>query len=428
MRTSIPRAEEYGISPSRGFLPAEDPLEYLPDPLYSPWESLAGKLPSLIRTRKIRHAIKQLDVISTEHLHSLQELQRAYSLLSFIMNAYVWGGDQPATVVPPQISIPFKSLCIQLELPPVATYAGLVLWNFKLGSKQAGANVVENLSTLVTFTGLEDESWFYLVSVAIEAHGAPMIPILLQALNAAADGDVDCVVASLQASASCLEELSFLLSRMYERCNPHIFYHRLRRYFAGSADVQRGYGQPNGVLLDDSTPVTQTASYRGASNAQSSLFHFIDIVLGVNHTDQGLGVATNESRENFLHSMRAYMPGPHRRFLEHVAAATNLRNFVGARTSDQKLVAAFNGCVNAMFGLRRKHIQIVARYIILTGSCGRNEPQTQEKKMRRGPSSALAENASRRGTGGTMLIPFLKRAARETSDAAVHAHVDLDES
>ncbi|KAH7042842.1 indoleamine 2,3-dioxygenase subfamily [Macrophomina phaseolina] len=423
MRTPIPRVEDYGISPTRGFLPADDPLERLSHPIYASWEALAKDLPSLIRRRKIRHAVEQLDVVSTEHLRSSQELRRACSLLGFIMNAYIWSGDQPATAVPPPISVPFTAVCKKLELPPVATYACLVLWNFKMASPQADAGMVENLSTLTTFTGLKDESWFYMISIAIEAHGAPMIPILLGALEAVLDGDVARVVAALHASAQCLDELSSLLGRMHEHCDPHVFYNRLRRFFAGSADVQRGSGQPNGVLLADGTRGAQRASHRGASNAQSSLFHFFDIVLGVDHCDHAPGAAADEPRENFLRSMRAYMPGAHRRFLAHVAAVANLRAFVRARAGDERLVGAFNGCVDALLALRRKHIQVVARYIVLAGSPGRCGPQLRDKKTAATTRSALAENPGRRGTGGTMLIPFLKQTAQETREAAVDVHL-----
>lgn len=422
MRISIPRAQDYGISPTRGFLPIDDPLKHIPDPLYTPWETLANDLPSLMQMRRVRHAVDQLDVISTEHLYTPQEIRRAYSLLGFILNAYIWSDNQPATVVPPQISIPFKALCIELELPPVATYAGLVLWNYKLASPELGADVVDNLSSLTTFTGLEDESWFYMVSVAIEARGAPMIPMLLEALESAYDADIDRTVSALNASARCLGELSSLLSRMYERCNPNVFYHQLRHFFAGSADVQRGRGQSNGVLFEDKTPEAQIASYRGASNAQSSLFHFLDIVLGVDHQDHVSSTTTEKPRENFLRSMRTYMPGPHRRFLESIETFASLRDFAHGGAPDDKLVAAFNGCVDALLRLRRKHIQIVTRYIILTGSNERHATRMRDTKAHTGLSSALDEDSSRRGTGGTKLIPFLKQAAQETREAAVDVH------
>ena len=66
-------------------------------------------------------------------------------------------------------------------MPPVATYAGVCLWNFKPLFPGEHIDNLENLSTLNTFTGSLDESWFFLVSVAIEARGAPILPLLLEA-------------------------------------------------------------------------------------------------------------------------------------------------------------------------------------------------------------------------------------------------------
>lgn len=423
MHNSIPRAEDYGISPQRGFLPAEDPLQCLPHPIYRPWEALVAKLPSLIQTRKIRYVVDRLEVIPLEYLQTIPELRRAYSLLGFIVNAYIWSGDKPAAVVPPPISIPFKALSEQLELPTSATYAGLVLWNFKVIKAEIEVDVLENLSTLNTFTGLQDESWFFLISVAIEKRGGPMIPILLEAMEAVLQTDTDRVITALQASALCLDDLRSLLTRMYEGCDPHIFYNQIRRFFAGSADVQ--HSQSNGVVFEDGSAGAKLTRHRGSSNAQSSLFQFLDIVFGVEHDNAAPGTITYERRSNFLHSMRAYMPGPHRRFLEDVATAANLRDFVHARASDEILVAAFNKCVEALIGVRRTHIQIVTRYIVLQGSNGGDGAHLRDKTAQRGTSSALAQNASRRGTGGTMLIPFLKQTMQETRKAAVDVQVDL---
>ena len=112
-------------------------------------------------------------------------------------------------------------------MPPVATYAGTVLWNFK-PIFLSDALVLDNLSTLTTFTGSLDEQWFFLVSTAIEAKGGPTIAIMLKAIEAARADDIETVIKCLQSFAQTLDELGSLLLRMYESCDPHIFYHRIR--------------------------------------------------------------------------------------------------------------------------------------------------------------------------------------------------------
>lgn len=131
MLPQIPRPGDFDVSPEHGFLPAELPLQFLDDPYYRPWENTVAALQALILTRRLRAVVDDLPVLSTDYLQSEPEWRRAYSILAFIAHAYIWGGDSPVDRVPPSISVPFLSTCRHLELPPVATYAGLVLWNWR---------------------------------------------------------------------------------------------------------------------------------------------------------------------------------------------------------------------------------------------------------------------------------------------------------
>lgn len=169
---------------------------------------------------------------------------------------------------------------------------------------------LENISTLNTFTGSLDESWFYLVSVAIEARAAPILPTMLDAIQAARMDDSRMVTACLKSFAERVDELGTLLQRMYENCDPHVFYHRIRPFLAGSKNMADA-GLPNGVLYEDGTGREEYRHYSGGSNAQSSLIQFFDLVLGVEHrpTGEKRPPETSESEEgtspparhNFIH-------------------------------------------------------------------------------------------------------------------------------
>ena len=98
MLPPVPTLQDYGISPTYGFLPMELPLEVLPDPYYSPWEAIARNLQALILSRRLRGVIERLQVLSTSRLQHPAEWRRAYSILSFMTHAYVWGGDKPEEV------------------------------------------------------------------------------------------------------------------------------------------------------------------------------------------------------------------------------------------------------------------------------------------------------------------------------------------
>lgn len=273
-----------------------------------------------------------------------------------------------------------------------------------------------------------DEQWFYLVSVAIEARGAPSIPLMLQAIAAAREGDSAVVTTCLQHMAEILDEVNGLLARMYDNCDPYIFYHRIRPYLAGSKNMADA-GLPQGLLYDDGCNPPEYRQYGGGSNAQSSLIQFFDIALGVEHRptgvsrkDQSAGYTHEapKSRHGFIHDMRAYMPGPHRRFLEDVDSIANIRSFVEERRGDTALHIAYDACLAMLRVMRDKHIQIVSRYIIVQ-SRARASQST-------GPGAAPAMNLATavptdkkklRGTGGTALIPFLKQARDETSEPTI---------
>lgn len=336
-------------------------------------------------------------------------------------------------IVPPSVSIPFLQICTHLELPPVATYAGVCLWNWRPLFDGEPIDTLENLATHMTFTGSLDESWFYLISVAIEARAGPLVPMMIEAIGAARRGDSDKVVQCLRRFAERLDELGSLLERMYESCDPHVFYHRIRPYLAGGKNMADA-GLPNGVMFDDGTGEQPYVHFSGGSNAQSSIIQFFDIVLGVEHRPTGETRDSTDSeggphaaQHSFILEMRKYMPGPHRRFLEHVESVANIREYVNARRKDRALVTAFDACLAMLRALRDKHIQLVSRYIIIKSRESRSHSRSLSPKQSAAHRVNIANSIQRgnskklRGTGGTALIPFLKQARDETGEPAIDA-------
>lgn len=329
--------------------------------------------------------------------------------------------------IPPQLTVPLFEVCERLEVPPVATYAGVCLWNYKPIFPDEPTDDLDNLACLQTFTGSLDEQWFYLVSVAIEARGAPSIPLMLEAITAARIGKARVVTERLQQLAEILDEINSLLQRMYDNCDPYIFYNRIRPYLAGSKNMADA-GLPNGLLYDDGVNTPEYRQYGGGSNAQSSLIQFFDIVLGIEHRPTGISRKdqtpedASKARNSFIHEMRAYMPGPHRRFLEHIDSIANIRSFVESR-SDPALRLAYDACLSMLRAMRDKHIQIVSRYIIVQARGARRETQTQSNQpaTQNLATAAPPDSKKLRGTGGTALIPFLKQARDETGEPAIEA-------
>lgn len=270
--------------------------------------------------------------------------------------------------------------------------------------------------------------------MAIEARAAPIVPIMLDAIAAARVNDSRTVTAALQSFAERLDELGSLLTRMYDNCDPHVFYHRIRPFLAGSKNMAEA-GLPHGVMFNDGTGTQPFVQYSGGSNAQSSIIQFFDIVLGIEHRPTGerrTGASASESEtagppppsHNFIMDMRKYMPGPHRRFLEQVTVVANIREYVEAHRADRGLSTAFDACLAMLRAFRDKHIQIVSRYIILKSRESRPEsrsisPKHAPQRINLANNRADGDKKKLTGTGGTALIPFLKQARDETGEPAI---------
>ncbi|KAM4065914.1 indoleamine 2,3-dioxygenase [Hirsutella rhossiliensis] len=426
MLPPIPALDDYGLSPTHGFLPETLPLTRLPDPYYHKWEAVAANLQAAVLSRRLRGVVDGLPVLSTVGLEHDAEWRRAYSLLCFIAHAYIWGGDEPADRLPPSLSVPLLAIAGRLQVPPVATYAAVCLWNFKPLFLDEPIDNLENLATLNTFTGSIDESWFYLVSVAIEARGAPVLSLLLTAMAAARRADSPVLARCLRAFAERLTDLTTLLQRMHESCDPVIFYHRIRPFLAGSKNMAEA-GLPRGVLYDDGSGTQTHRQYSGGSNAQSSLIQFFDIALGIHHRPTGdTRDAAADQRHNFIQDMRKYMPGSHARFLDDVSRVANIRQYVESHPDDSDLCLAYDACLAMLSAFRDKHIAIVTRYIINPSREARarsrsrsREPAARKRLNLATASSNPKRDRSQKGTGGTALIPFLKQARDETGEPAV---------
>lgn len=275
---------------------------------------------------------------------------------------------------------------------------------------------------------------------------------MLDAITAARSNDSLAVTVCLQELAETLDELGTLLERIYENCDPHVFYHRIRPFLAGGKNMADA-GLPNGVQFDtgagNDDPYVQ---YGGGSNAQSSLIQFFDIVLGIEHRPTGSqkpsdsstdseaeGPTPRPSNHGFIHEMRSYMPGPHRRFLQDVSSVANIRDYVESHRLNHTLSVAFDACLFMLRSLRDKHIRLVSRYIIVKSRESRSHarsfsprsaPNNQPEPLNIASASThktqrtdnlRAEAKKLRGTGGTALIPFLKQARDETGEPAIDA-------
>ncbi|KAG0024420.1 hypothetical protein BGZ80_003088 [Entomortierella chlamydospora] len=438
----LPILSDYDISPVTGFLPVEEPLQILPDPYFAPWEEVFQQFNGLLLASRLRQRAQELPVLDASRLKTKAEQRRAYLILCMLSHAYVWGKHEVAAdVLPASLSVPWKKVADMLELQPVLTHAAVVLWNWRLLYKD-GPRDLSNLNTLATLSGSSDESWFYLVTTAIEATGAPVLSKILNAIQLVRDEDTAGLVQELHGIRGIIEELVAVLRRMFERCDPYVFYWKVRPYLAGWENMAEA-GLPNGVKYEG----VDNGEYKklaGGSAAQSSLIHALDIAFGVEHHPTGFRPnKTGESKagsgntreyvngtsgytsaingtkqttssppSNFIQKMRFYMPGPHRNFLTHLTEVANIRAFVinktaetenGNRSEDVKnLIAVFDECVHQIKVFRDVHIQMVTLYIVMQANRGpsishggfAHQPQAQTPQPEANGDSHTAANGN----------------------------------
>ena len=368
----------YAIDPERGFLPNPDPLTEL-SPAFASWDELSAQLPALLMTGRLRTAVSQLPILDSDQLTTNHQLERAMMILSAVGGAYVWGSAEPALHLPPGLAVPWWQVAGRLDRPPITAHASLVLHNWRRLDEKRPISP-DNLALNQPFLGGLDESWFFLLTVAIEAAGAPAIPALLAVQEAVTAVDPTTTIENLQQIATVLEEINVLLARMPEQCDPYIFFHRVRPFVAS-------WPEP-GVVYEGISD--QPICFAGGSAAQSSLLQAIDAGLGVVHED--------EKTRPFLLEMRRYMPPKHRQFVADLGHRSSLRPFIQAhQQSHPTLPDTYNLCLQKLDDFRKLHLEFSVRYI-----------------LHQAPDQEAAK-----GTGGTSFVPFLSQARKETREAVI---------
>lgn len=277
----------------------------------------------------------------------------------------------------------------------------------------------------------------------MEARGGPIVSSMMNALEGVRTNDTAAVTRVLLDLAITLQDLAILLDRMYEHCDPLVFYYRIRPFLAGSKNMEAA-GLPRGVFYDEGEGRGQWRMYSGGSNAQSSLIQLFDVVLGVEHKATGSPKAAGNTKHNgfikvysliphhLIHvtdkyqEMRRYMPERHAKFLAYLATLGSLRQYVLSNPADSALGEAFNSAVARLGEFRDRHIQIVTRYVIIPS---RSKPNTDELKATKNLATASLKAEKNNGsgsldgpemlhgTGGTQLMPFLRQTRDETKDA-----------
>ena len=373
---------DFGITEEFGYLPTYDPAQSL-SAGNEEWDQFGKDLPKLLMGTSFRSRVKALPKFNIEKLSGEAEVQRAMLILSYIGQAYQWSENTAAHVMPANLALPWYEVGKIVGRPPILSYQSYASDNWRRFDKD-GDIACGNIGLLQCFLGGQDEEWFILIHIEIEKKAGKALKAIEDAQHAVLENDAEKVEAALIKLRNALAAMYEVLGRMPERCDPYIYFHRVRPYIFG---WRNNPSLPDGVIyegVDEYKGVGQ--NFRGETGAQSAIIPAMDGILGIEHE-------SDELRE-YLMEMRTYMPPKHVAFIEAVEAGPSVRNFaISAKRSS--LTNVFNESVELVAKFRAMHLEYAGTYI---------HAQAQ----------ATPGNPSAVGTGGTPFMTYLRKHRDET--------------
>jgi indoleamine 2,3-dioxygenase len=350
------RLSDYGMSRERGFLSAYEIDEVFLPTWFDPVVETAERLTDLLTSGRVRHWLARLPEPEIARWAATAPEEQVRTMMvrySFLVQAWVWGEPEPPAMLPANLARPIVALADRLGQAPLLPYSAYVLDNWARIDK-AGPVALDNIRMVQNFLGGADENWFVMIHVAIEAEAGVLLDNAWERIYAA-------------------------FKRMPERCDPYVYFHRVRPYIHGWAN-NPALGE--GLIYEGVEKFGgKPQAFRGQTGSQSSIVPSMDALFGVRHSADPL--------KTFLDELHHYRPVPHRRFIEDLARHSTLREFV-TRTNSPALREGFNACLEQVARFRTRHLEYAASYINKqAGSIAGNDPDV--------------------GTGGTPFMKYLKK-------------------
>lgn len=379
---------DHAITKQRGFLCTYDVAAVELPEAFAPVAEAARELPRTLPTGRIRRHLERLprlDLAAFCAEAAEAELRTAFVRYTFLVQAYVWGEKEPPTRLPAMLAAPVWALARRLGQLPLLTYSAYVLDNWDRFDP-SGPLALDNLYMVQNFLGGQDEAWFVLVHVAIEARAGAMLAEIPALIEAADRHDAAAAERGLAKIGTGWNDINAIFDRMPERCDPYIYFQRVRPYIHGWRDNPAlGAG-----LVYEGVPETEGApqTFRGQTGAQSSIVPTMDALFGIQHAQDPL--------RTYLDELHVYRPPAHRAFIDRVRELSRLRAFAAA--GPPALREAYNDCVVCLTRFRSRHLEYAASYI------------------HRQARDTLG-NDTDVGTGGT---PFMRYLAKHRDEAERH--------
>lgn len=382
----IQSLDQYDMSAERGFLCRYDASCVALSGVLAEAAKIALSLPQILPSGRVRDYVQaHLPCVSPADIEALsdQEARMAMVHYSFLVQSYVWGEPEAPEILPRCLAVPMVALADRLGQQPLLPYSGYVLDNWGMLDPD-GPIDLSNIYMIQNFLGGQDENWFVLVHVAIEARAGAALALMKPICDWVEAKDTAKISQALEDMALVWHDLKAIFDRMPERCDPYVYFERVRPYIHGWKDNP---ALPNGIIYEGVERYgSQAQAFRGQTGSQSSIVPAMDALLGIGHAADPM--------KTFLDQLHIYRPPGHRQFIDDVRESCALRGFVKA-ASDARLTRAYNANVQAVADFRSRHLEYAASYI-----------NKQQK--------AAAGNDTDVGTGGTPFMKYLKKHRDET--------------
>jgi indoleamine 2,3-dioxygenase len=381
------KLSDFGLSEEFGYMQHVDPVTTLP-PGNEAWDEMGKNLPKYLMGTNFRQRVKDLPAFKIETLKTDGEIRRAFLVLSYIGQAYQWSDNEPAHVLPAKLAKPWYEVGKLVGRPPILSYTSYSIDNWYLLDKK-GPIACGNIALLQCFLGGQDEEWFILIHIEIEKKAGKALKAIEDSQKAVAAQDLDALEKALTNLRDGIKAMYDVLARMPERCDPYVYFHRVRPYIFG---WKNNPSLPNGVVYEGVEEYQgKGQTFRGETGAQSAIVPALDAVLGIVHEQDQL--------RDYLMEMRQYMPPMHVKFIEAAENGPSVRNFVMA-CNKESIKKLFNESVELVADFRALHLEYAGTYI-----------HAQSQKTPGNPSAV--------GTGGTPFMVYLRKHRDETRNQPV---------
>ena len=203
--------DNYDMSTERGYLCRFDAEDVQLNGELGQIRDVAMQLPQIMPTGRVRSLLKESlpetdlkDALATCTDAQARRLMVHYS---FMVQAYVWGEPEAPTNLPPCLAMPMVSVADHLGQQPLLPYSSYVLDNWGRFDK-AGPIDLDNIYMLQHFLGGQDEAWFVLVHVAIEAKAGSALALMGPIVDAIANDDLASVQSKLEDMATIWADIN----------------------------------------------------------------------------------------------------------------------------------------------------------------------------------------------------------------------------